>query len=138
MARAIDKYALVLGLRELDNVVAVTGDGTNTSALSKADVGFAMGKTGTDVARDAADIIILDDNFNSIVHAIKWGRNIFDNIRKFLQFQLSVNFSAVLLVFVSSYIGSESPIFAIQMLWINLIMDSLGSLALSTEDPSDI
>ena len=137
-ARAIDKYALVLGLRELDNVVAVTGDGTNdASALSKADVGFAMGKTGTDVARDAADIIILDDNFNSIVHAIKWGRNIFDNIRKFLQFQLSVNFSAVLLVFVSSCIGSESPITAIQMLWINIIMDSLGSLALSTEDPSD-
>ena len=137
-ARAIDKYALVLGLRELDNVVAVTGDGTNdASALSKADVGFAMGKTGTDVARDAADIIILDDNFNSIVHAIKWGRNIFDNIRKFLQFQLSVNFSAVLLVFICSCIGSESPITAIQMLWINLIMDSLGSLALSTEDPSD-
>ena len=135
-ARAIDKYALVLGLRELDNVVAVTGDGTNdASALSKADVGFAMGKTGTDVARDAADIIILDDNFNSIVHAIKWGRNIFDNIRKFLQFQLS--FSAVLLVFICSCIGSESPITAIQMLWINLIMDSLGSLALSTEDPSD-
>jgi len=137
-ARAIDKYALVLGLRELDNVVAVTGDGTNdASALSKADVGFAMGKTGTDVARDAADIIILDDNFNSIVHAIKWGRNIFDNIRKFLQFQLSVNFSAVLLVFLCSCIGSESPITAIQMLWINLIMDSLGSLALSTEDPSN-
>lgn len=137
-ARAIDKYALVLGLRELDNVVAVTGDGTNdASALSKADVGFAMGKTGTDVARDAADIIILDDNFNSIVHAIKWGRNIFDNIRKFIQFQLSVNLSAVLLVFVSSCIGSESPISAIQMLWINLIMDSLGSLALATEDPCD-
>jgi len=137
-ARAIDKYALVLGLRELDNVVAVTGDGTNdASALSKADVGFAMGKSGTDVARDAADIIILDDNFNSIVHAIKWGRNIFDNIRKFIQFQLSVNFSAVLLVFVAACIGSESPITAIQMLWINLIMDSLGSLALSTEDPSD-
>ena len=137
-ARAIDKYALVLGLRELENVVAVTGDGTNdASALSKADVGFAMGKTGTDVARDAADIIILDDNFNSIVQAIKWGRNIFDNIRKFIQFQLSVNFSAVLLVFVSSCIGSESPITAIQMLWINLIMDSLGSLALSTEDPSN-
>ena len=137
-ARAIDKYALVLGLRELDNVVAVTGDGTNdASALSKADVGFAMGKSGTDVARDAADIIILDDNFNSIVHAIKWGRNIFDNIRKFIQFQLSVNFSAVFLVFVAACIGSESPITAIQMLWINLIMDSLGSLALSTEDPSD-
>ena len=136
--RAIDKYVLVLGLRDLDNVVAVTGDGTNdSSALSKADAIFAMGKTETDVARDAADIIILDDNFNSIVHAIKWGRNIFDNIRKFLQFQLSVNFSAVLLVFVSFCIGSESPINAIYMLWINLIMESLGSLALSTEDPSD-
>jgi len=136
-ARPMDKYALVLGLRNLGNVVAVTGDGTNDSpALSKADVGFAMGLSGTDIAKDAADIIILDDNFNSIIHAIKWGRNIFDNIRKFIQFQLSVNISAVLLVFCSSCIGSESPITAIQMLWINLIMDSLGSLSLATEPPS--
>lgn len=133
-----DKYALVLGLKELNNVVAVTGDGTNDAqALSKADVGFAMGIKGTDIAKNSADIIILDDNFSSVVSSIKWGRNIFDNIRKFIQFQLSVNLSAVLLVFVTSWIGSESPISPIQMLWLNLIMDSLGSLALATEPPSD-
>lgn len=137
-ARPIDKFALVLGLRELDNVVAVTGDGSNDAqALSKADVGFAMGIQGTEVAKNASDIIVLDDNFASIVSSIKWGRNIFDNIRKFIQFQLSVNLSAVLLVFVTSCIGSESPICPIQMLWLNLIMDSLGSLALATESPSD-
>jgi P-type Ca2+ transporter type 2B len=137
-ARPIDKYALVLGLKELDNVVAVTGDGSNDAqALSKADVGFAMGIQGTEVAKNASDIIVLDDNFASIVSSIKWGRNIFDNIRKFIQFQLSVNLSAVLLVFVTSCIGSESPICPIQMLWLNLIMDSLGSLALATESPSE-
>lgn len=137
-ARPIDKFAMVLGLKELDNVVAVTGDGSNDAqALSKADVGFSMGKEGTEAAKNASDIIILDDNFASIVSSIKWGRSIFDNIRKFLQFQLSVNLSAVLLVFVTSCIGSESPISAIQMLWLNLIMDSLGSLALATEAPTD-
>ena len=137
-ATPIDKYSLVAGLKELGNVVAVTGDGSNDAqALSKADVGFAMGIQGTEVAKDASDIIVLDDNFASIVNSIKWGRSIFDNIRKFLQFQLSVNLSAVLLVFVTSCIGSESPISAIQMLWLNLIMDSLGSLALATEPPSD-
>jgi len=136
-ARPNDKYTLVVGLRELDNVVAVTGDGTNDApALSRADVGFAMGILGTDAAKNACDIIILDDNFSSIVQAVVWGRNIFNNIRKFIQFQLSVNLSAVLLVFVSSCIGSESPISAIQMLWINLIMDSLGSLSLATEEPT--
>ncbi len=136
-ARPNDKYTLVVGLRELENVVAVTGDGTNDApALSRADVGFAMGILGTDAAKNACDIIILDDNFSSIVQAVVWGRNIFNNIRKFIQFQLSVNLSAVLLVFVSSCIGSESPISAIQMLWINLIMDSLGSLALATEEPT--
>ena len=136
-ARPIDKFAFVLGLKELGHVVAVTGDGSNDAqALAKADVGFAMGKQGTEAAKNASDIIVLDDNFASIVNSIKWGRNIFDNIRKFLQFQLSVNVSAVLLVFVTSCIGSESPISAIQMLWLNLIMDSLGSLALATEAPT--
>ena len=136
--RPEDKFALVTGLRALEHVVAVTGDGTNDAqALSKSDVGFAMGQEGTDIAKDAADIIIMDDNFASIVQAVKWGRNIYDNIRKFIQFQLTVNVTACLLVFVTACIGNETPITAIQMLWLNLIMDSLGSLALATEPPHD-
>lgn len=135
-SRPLDKYALVLGLRSLGHVVAVTGDGTNDAqALSKSDVGFAMGIEGTDIAKDAADIIILDDNFASIVKAVVWGRNIFDCIRKFIQFQLTVNITACTLVFVTACVGSETPISAIQMLWLNMIMDSLGSLALATEPP---
>jgi Ca2+ transporting ATPase len=136
--RPIDKYALVLGLRKLKNVVAVTGDGTNDAmALSKSDVGFAMGIQGTDIAKQASDIIIMNDNFASIVTAVKWGRNIFDNIRKFIQFQLAVNVCACLLVFITACIGNETPLRPIQMLWVNLIMDSLGSLALATETPDD-
>ena len=95
-SRPEDKYALVTGLKERGEVVAVTGDGTNDApALKKADVGFAMGIAGTEVAREAAAIILLDDNFNSIVKAVLWGRNIFDSIRKFIQFQLTVNVVAV-------------------------------------------
>ena len=137
MARSqpIHKYALVLGLKELDKIVAVTGDGTNDApALSKSDVGFAM-FAGTDIAKEASDIIIMDNNFSSLVVAIIYGRNIYDNIRKFLQFQLTVNFCACLLVFICACIGNETPLTTIQMLWINLIMDSLGSLALATEPP---
>ena len=137
MARSqpLHKYALVLGLRELDKIVAVTGDGTNDApALSKSDVGFAM-FDGTDIAKEASDIVILDNNFSSLVIAIIYGRNIYDNIRKFLQFQLTVNFCACILVFVCACIGNETPLTTIQMLWINLIMDSLGSLALATEPP---
>jgi Ca2+ transporting ATPase len=137
-SRPLDKYALVMGLRKLDNVVAVTGDGTNDAqALSKSDVGFAMGIEGTDVAKDAADIIILNDNFASIVCAVKWGRNIYDCIRKFIQFQLTVNITACVLVFICACVGNETPISAIQMLWLNMIMDSLGSMALATEPPHD-
>lgn len=136
-AKPEDKYLLVFGLRKYKNVVAVTGDGTNDApALSKADVGFSMGIAGTDVAKDASDIILLDDNFCSIVNAVKWGRNIFDCIRKFVQFQLCVNICACLLVFITACIGNETPLSAIQMLWVNLIMDSLGSLALATEPPN--
>ena len=137
MARSqpLHKYALVLGLRELKNVVAVTGDGTNDApALSKSDVGFAM-FAGTDIAKEASDIVIIDNNFSSIVTAIIYGRNIYDNIRKFLQFQLSVNFCACIIVFICACIGNETPLTPIQMLWVNLIMDSLGSLALATEPP---
>ena len=137
-SRPIDKLLLVSGLMELNQVVAVTGDGTNDAqALSKSDVGFAMGIQGTDIAKDAADIIILDDNFASIVGSVKWGRGIYENIRKFIQFQLSINLSACLLVLISTTIGNETPISVIQMLWLNLIMDTLGSLALATELPSD-
>lgn len=136
-SRPEDKYLLVTGLREMGEVVAVTGDGTNDApALKKADVGFAMGITGTDVAKHAADIILLDDNFASIVRACMWGRNIYDNIRRFLQFQLSVNIVALFTAFIGSCILRESPLQPIQLLWVNLIMDSLGSLAEATEEPT--
>ena len=137
MARSqpLHKYALVLGLKSLGSVVAVTGDGTNDApALSKSDVGFAM-FAGTDIAKQASDIVIIDNNFSSIITAIIYGRNIYDNIRKFLQFQLTVNFCACLIVFICACIGNETPLTPIQMLWVNLIMDSLGSLALATEPP---
>lgn len=137
-SRPEDKYALVIGLRERGNVVAVTGDGTNDApALSKADVGFAMGIAGTEVAKQAADIMIMDDNFASIVKAVKWGRNIYDSIRKFLQFQLTVNVVAVLTTFIAALALKEAIFSAVQMLWINLIMDTFGALALATEPPNE-
>lgn len=135
-SRPEDKYALVVGLKEKGNIVAVTGDGTNDApALKKADVGFAMGICGTEVARESADIILLDDNFSSIVKAVLWGRNIFDSIRKFLQFQLTVNVVAVGITLVNAAILKQEVFPPIQMLWINLIMDAFASLALATEPP---
>jgi Ca2+ transporting ATPase len=137
-SRPEDKYALVTGLIQLKNVVAVTGDGTNDApALKKADVGFAMGINGTEVARSAAAIILLDDNFNSIVKAVMWGRNIYDSIKKFIQFQLTVNIVAVLVTLVGAAIIKQEIMKPIQMLWINLIMDTLASLALATEPPTE-
>jgi Ca2+ transporting ATPase len=136
-SRPEDKYAMILGLKELGHVVGVTGDGTNDApALKKADVGFAMGITGTEVAKQAADILITDDNFASIVNAILWGRNIYGSVRKFLMFQLTVNVCAVLIVLVGAASVEESVFTPIQMLWVNLIMDTFASLALATEPPS--
>lgn len=135
-SRPEDKYLMVTGLRQMGCTVAVTGDGTNDApALKKADVGFAMGKTGTDVCKEAADILITDDNFSSIVKACMWGRNVYDNIKRFLQFQLTVNVGACIITFVGAIVGKGSPLQAIQLLWVNLIMDSLASLALATELP---
>ena len=135
-SRPEDKYLLVTGLRQFGDVVAVTGDGTNDApALKKADVGFAMGKTGTDVCKEAADILIIDDNFTSIVKACMWGRNVFDNIQRFLQFQLTVNVCALITTFIGSCITKQTPLQPIQLLWVNLIMDSLAALALATEKP---
>jgi P-type Ca2+ transporter type 2B len=133
-----DKYALVTGLIQLGRVVAVTGDGTNDApALKKADIGFAMGISGTRVAQEAAGIILLDDNFSSIITACKWGRNVYDSIRKFLQFQLTVNLVALFMAFLGGVVVKKSPLNSIQMLWVNLIMDTLASLALATEPPND-
>ncbi|EGR29017.1 hypothetical protein IMG5_164760 [Ichthyophthirius multifiliis] len=132
-----DKYLLVTGFKQCGQVVAVTGDGTNDApALKKADIGFAMGIAGTEIAKEASGIIILDDNFSSIITSIKWGRNIFECIRKFLQFQVTVNIVAMFMAFMGGVILRESPLNSIQMLWVNLIMDTLASLALATESPN--
>jgi len=133
-----DKFLLVLGLKETGSIVAVTGDGTNDApALHCADVGLSMGIRGTDIAKAASDIVLQDDSFSSIITAIKYGRNVYDCIRKFLQFQLTTNVVAVFMTLMGGVILNDAPLNAIQMLWVNLIMDSFASLALATEAPKD-
>ncbi|KAL8254593.1 hypothetical protein R6Q59_032814 [Mikania micrantha] len=140
MARSspTDKYELVKHLRGMSEVVAVTGDGTNDApALHESDIGFAMGIAGTEVAKEQADVIVMDDDFATIVKVAKWGRAVYINIQKFVQFQLTVNIVALMINFVSACITGSAPLTAVQLLWVNLIMDTLGALALATEPPND-
>lgn len=134
-----DKRILVRRLKEMGETVAVTGDGTNDApALKAADVGFSMGIAGTEVAKEASDIILMDDNFASIIKALMWGRAVNDAVQKFLQFQITVNITAVLLAFVSAVASDdeESVLTAVQLLWVNLIMDTFAALALATDPPT--
>ncbi|KAG2584862.1 calcium-transporting ATPase 2, plasma membrane-type-like [Panicum virgatum] len=141
MARSspLDKHTLVKHLRTtFDEVVAVTGDGTNDApALHEADIGLAMGIAGTEVAKESADVIILDDNFSTIVTVAKWGRSVYINIQKFVQFQLTVNVVALIVNFSSACLIGSAPLTAVQLLWVNMIMDTLGALALATEPPNN-
>jgi len=131
-----DKLILVREHKKLGEVVSVTGDGTNDApALKEADVGFALGMAGTEIAKEACDIVILDDNISSMAKAVLWGRNVYQSIRKFLQFQLVVNVVAVSLNFISACAGVPLPLSAVPLLWVNMIMDSMGALALATEPP---
>uniref|UniRef100_A0A0E0DTG4 Calcium-transporting ATPase n=1 Tax=Oryza meridionalis TaxID=40149 RepID=A0A0E0DTG4_9ORYZ len=135
----MDKYKLVTSLKSMyQEVVAVTGDGTNDApALHESDIGLAMGITGTEVAKESADVIIMDDNFETIVNVARWGRAVYLNIQKFVQFQLTVNIVALIVNFVSACIIGSAPLTAVQLLWVNMIMDTLGALALATEPPND-
>lgn len=133
-----DKHTLVKLLRQMGEVVAVTGDGTNDApALHEADIGLSMGITGTEVAKESSDIVILDDNFASIVKVVRWGRSVYANIQKFIVFQLTVNVGALVINFVAACSNGTVPLTAVQLLWVNLIMDTLGALALATEPPTD-
>ncbi|XP_058755663.1 calcium-transporting ATPase 10, plasma membrane-type-like isoform X2 [Vicia villosa] len=133
-----DKLLLVQALRRKGHVVAVTGDGTNDApALHEADIGLAMGIQGTEVAKESSDIIILDDNFASVVKVVKWGRSVYANIQKFIQFQLTINIAALVINVIASFSTGDVPLNTVQLLWVNLIMDTLGALALATESPTD-
>ena len=137
-ARPADKLRLVNSLSARDAVVAVTGDGTNDApALNQAAVGLAMGKAGTAVAKEASDIILLDDSFGSIATAVKWGRALYLNIQKFILFQLTINVAACGIAFLGPFIGVDLPLTVMQMLWVNLIMDTFAALALATEPPEE-
>ncbi len=135
-ARPADKMKMVKLLQQRGHVVAVTGDGTNDApALNHANVGLAMGKTGTSVAKEASDIILLDDSFPSVVKGIMWGRSLYDNIQRFVMFQLTINVVALAVALTGPFIGVKMPLTVVQMLWVNLIMDTFAALALATEPP---
>ncbi|KAG5244973.1 calcium-transporting ATPase 12, plasma membrane-type [Salix suchowensis] len=139
MARSspFDKLLMVQCLKEKDHVVAVTGDGTNdAAALKEADVGLCMGIQGTEVAKESSDIVILDDNFSSVVTVLRWGICVYNHIQKFIQFQLTVNVAALAINFVAAISSGKVPLTAVQLLWVNLIMDNLGAPALATEQPT--
>lgn len=132
------KMRVVNAIKETGNVVAVTGDGINDApAIKNADVGIAMGITGTEVSKEASDIVLLDDSFATIVKAVQWGRGIYDNFQRFIQFQLTVNLASVAVVLISSLIGLKSPFSAVQLLWINIIMDGPPAIALGLEPIRD-
>mgnify|MGYP002630932724 CR=1 FL=1 len=134
-ATAADKHLLVAGLKSMARVVAATGEGINdVAALRRADVGLAMG-SGCSAAKEAASLVLTDDDFQASLRGIMWGRNIFHNVARFLQFQITVNISVIFTVFVGCCFFAESPISAVGLLWINLIMDTFAALALSTEPP---
>jgi Ca2+-transporting ATPase len=135
-AKPLDKYRLVRLLQEQNHVVAMTGDGTNDApSLRKADVGLAMGLTGTEVAKEASKIVLLDDAFGTIVKAVLWGRALYENIQKFIQFQLTINVSALTIAFVGPFLGLRPPFTVLQLLWINVIMDTFAAIALCSEPP---
>ena len=136
-ARPMDKKRLVEALQKKNQVVAVTGDGTNDApALRAAQVGLSMGD-GTSVAKEASDITIVDNSFSSIGKAVMWGRSLYQNIQRFLLFQLTVNVTACLIVLIGAFMGTESPLTVTQMLWINLIMDTFAAMALASLPPSE-
>ncbi|XP_071720668.1 calcium-transporting ATPase 12, plasma membrane-type-like [Rutidosis leptorrhynchoides] len=139
MARSspLDKLLMVQCLKKKGHVVAVTGDGTNDApALKEADIGLSMGIQGTEVAKESSDIVILDDDFGSVAVVLRWGRCVYNNIQKFIQFQLTVNVAALVINFVAAVSAGDVPLTAVQLLWVNLIMDTLGALALATERPT--
>jgi len=136
-ARPMDKERLVKLLQQKDQVVAVTGDGTNDApALNAAQVGLSMGD-GTSVAKEASAITILDNSFNSITRAVMWGRSLYQNIQRFILFQMTINVAACLIVLIGAFLGTESPLTVTQMLWVNLIMDTFAALALASLPPNE-